>query len=135
MIDFQIDRIELGRFSLTNEALAYSDNIFEFKLDIEHRFALDEELILVVLQGHILSSDKVELAVVEANMFYKVPNLKNFENKKEQIMELPAEFITMLHSMSVSTLRGIMFSQFRGTNLHHAILPVLNHTSVKGENK
>ena len=79
----------------------------------------------------VFSKRKELLAEVNINIFYVVENIKNFENKKEKKMEFPEDFSIALNSVSISTLRGIMFSQFRGTYLHNAFLPIVNPKSLE----
>ena len=43
-------------------------------------------------------------------------------------------FISTLNSISISTTRGMMFSAFRGTFLHNAILPLID-PAFKEEDK
>ena len=51
--------------------------------------------------------------------------MNDFFNKQHTLVDLPQEFITLLNSIALSTTRGVMFSQFRGTVLHNAILPII----------
>lgn len=131
VISFKIDHIEVSEFSLSENAAYYNMDKYKFDLNIEHRFNLKENLVLVIVTSKIMSVAMKELACLKTNIFYKVANLKNFENKKVSKMELPTEFIISLNSMSISTVRGIMFSQFKGTTLHDAILPIVNAITLE----
>ena len=61
--------------------------------------------------------------------------VENFENafKKDEnnSYPIPIEFENTVKMMSISTMRGIMFSEFRGTRLHKAILPIILADSLK----
>jgi hypothetical protein len=46
-------------------------------------------------------------------------------------MYLPSGIIDLLNSVSVSTVRGMMFSAFKGTFLHNAVLPVIDPKTFK----
>lgn len=133
IVNFQIDNIEINKIAISEQPAKYNPEQFNFNLKIEHRFNLEEELIAVVASAQILAGKKDKLANIEINVFYKVENLKNFENKKDRKMELPSEFITAINSVSISTLRGVMFSQLRGTYLHNAFLPVINPKSLNAD--
>jgi hypothetical protein len=53
--------------------------------------------------------------------------VKNQFNK----LEVPENVIDTLNSISISTIRGLMFGAFKGTFLHHAILPIIDPKLVK----
>jgi hypothetical protein len=44
-------------------------------------------------------------------------------------VKLPSDIIIAMNSISISTIRGIMFSTFKGTYLHNAFLPVIDPKS------
>ena len=47
--------------------------------------------------------------------------------------ELPDGLADILNSVALSTARGIMFSEFKGTLLHHAFLPIVDVKSLNRE--
>ena len=47
--------------------------------------------------------------------------------------ELPTDIIVTINSISISTIRGIMFSTFKGTYLHNAFLPIIDPKSFNSE--
>jgi hypothetical protein len=47
---------------------------------------------------------------------------------------IPNDVMVTLISLSISTLRGIMFDQLRGTYLHNAFLPILDPKEFKLQN-
>jgi len=53
-------------------------------------------------------------------------------NAPNQI-EIPAPLLRSLLSISVSTLRGLMFGAFKGTYLHGAILPLIDVGALQHE--
>ncbi|WP_343746739.1 hypothetical protein [Chitinophaga sp.] len=44
--------------------------------------------------------------------------------------DMPDDLVEVLHSTALSTARGVMFATFRGTFLHHAILPMITPGSI-----
>ena len=131
ILNFNIDNIEINRISIAQEPAAFTPDKYEYKLDVEHLFNVEENLVMVNVGASVYSVNKEILADVNINLFFRVENLKNFENKKEKKMEFPEDFSIALNSVSISTLRGIMFSQFRGTYLHNAFLPIINPKSLE----
>ena len=55
---------------------------------------------------------------------FEFENLASFVVDKE--VKLPSDIIIAINSISISTIRGIMFSTFKGTYLHNAFLPVID---------
>jgi hypothetical protein len=41
-------------------------------------------------------------------------------------LDIPQALIEVLNSISISTTRGVMFSTFKGTFLHNAVLPIID---------
>lgn len=131
VVKFQIENIEINQITVSPQPQTFSRENYEFKLNVEHLFNVEEETVMVATSGRVFSDKKEHLAEVMINVFYRVDNLKNFENKKEKKMEFPEDFTTAINAVSISTLRGVMFSQFRGTYLHNAILPVVSPKSLQ----
>jgi hypothetical protein len=44
----------------------------------------------------------------------------------ENLAEINEAFAETLNSISISTTRGVMFSELKGTILHHAFLPIID---------
>jgi hypothetical protein len=47
-------------------------------------------------------------------------------------LEIPQPLAELLNAVSVSTARGAMFSAFKGTFLHNALLPMVEPHQFKG---
>jgi hypothetical protein len=62
-----------------------------------------------------------------------VENLEEFRKKDSEEFEIPEFFNTTINSISLSTIRGIMYSHFKGTFLHNTILPIVNPVDFKRE--
>ena len=65
-----------------------------------------------------------------ANCIFEVENMNDFMDTKTRNINLPEEFVITLNSITISTARGIMFNQFKGTFLHNAILPIIKPESI-----
>lgn len=57
-------------------------------------------------------------------------NIKNIA----EINKLPKKAFDTLNDIAISTVRGLMFSSFRGTFLHNAILPIVDSTLITAQN-
>ena len=131
VLNFKIDNIEINKILINPEPSLFESDKYEYRLDVEHLFNVEESIVMINVGATVFSKRKELLAEVNINIFYVVENIKNFENKKEKKMGFPEDFSIALNSVSISTLRGIMFSQFRGTYLHNAFLPIVNPKSLE----
>ena len=73
------------------------------------------------------SSDNVK---IHSGRKYNLADLDKFITDDKKV-NLPNEFITKLNSVSVSTTLGMMFTMFRGTILHGAVLTLINTSQYK----
>ena len=74
---------------------------------------------------------KTELGSIKVSCVYYIDNLTEFKSTDNKQFDFPNDFISTVNSISISTARGIMFSQLKGTFLHNAILPILDPKGFK----
>ncbi len=131
--DFKLIGIELVNSSLSNPGVVIEKQIFHFNIKIEQKINVEKNLIIVAPEIEVQQDDKkTTLGTIKVACIYNVTNLDEFKVEKGDIVSLPNEIITMLNSISLSTTRGVMFSQLKGTFLHNAFLPIID---PKGFNK
>lgn len=130
-VSFKIDRIELLDYSLSGKDKSIPDEaVFNFDINIEHRFDVQNNWIVAITNFKILI-ENIEDAVGSASVscIYNIQDMNKYVEEKS--IKLPDEFITTINSLSLSTSRGILFMLFRGTFLHNAILPIINPSDFK----
>jgi hypothetical protein len=130
-INFQLRAIELLDFTLNHPGhLLQELSTFHFDLNIEHKINTDKKVIFVVNNIQILNESRdFNLGSIKVNCAFEIENLMDFVDSKKNTLNLPDQTIIMLNSITISTTRGIMFSQFKGTFLHHAYLPIIDPQS------
>ena len=100
---------------------------FHFNIKIEQRINLEKKIIVFAPEIEVQHEDKKTiLGSIKVACIFLVENMDDFKKEASDVVILPKDIITMFNSISLSTARGVMFSQFRGTILHNAILPVLD---------
>ncbi len=127
-ITFQLKRIELLDFILKHpEKPIPTQSTFHFDINLEHRINKDNNLVIVICTISIVNEDKsTQLGLLKASCIFEVANMADFiDNNKKQI-NFNEGILTTFNSITISTVRGIMFSQFKGTFLHNAHLPIIN---------
>lgn len=132
-INWQIRAIELLDYSLSYPSKKLPDNlVFQFDVNIEHKLKIDDNLLLVVTSINIYVDDReTTFGQFKSSCIFSIEKLSTFLDQKTGQLNLPVNFIIMLNSVSISTTRGLMFSQFRGTFLHNAILPIVDPSEFK----
>lgn len=126
-INFQIKGMELleSKLNAPKEPLPQNP-FFQFDLKIEHRLHSDKKLLIVICDVSIMDEEKSRVfGQLKGSCVFWIKNMEEYLDKNNHLT-LPAEFITTLNSISISSIRGLMFSYFRGTFLHQAILPVID---------
>jgi len=130
-VTFQIKGVELMESCINppSDPLA-PEIVFNFDINIEHRINPENDILIVVCTVLVFNEKRDEqLGKLKAGCIYLINDLKRFINGETKALELPEPVATALNSVSISTTRGLMFSMFRGTYLHNAVLPVVDPTS------
>jgi len=134
-ISFAASGIELLDYAIKtpNQAIA-GGTPYRFDLNIEHRFNIEQKRVFVVVTVRV-HADGIESELVSAKVscIYDIANMENFVVGGK--ITFPRDFIFTLNSISLSTVRGVLFTLSRGTFLHNVILPVLDPKTFMPENQ
>jgi hypothetical protein len=130
-IIYQIKGIELLDFCFNHPKKQIpAEMVFNFDIKLEHKILADNNFIVVVVTIDINNDQRdTKLGSIMVSCIFEIPELKEYLDPKNNVPKLPEEFLTTINSISISTVRGVMSSQFRGTFLHNAILPVVDPKS------
>ena len=125
-ISFRLKNIEFSESSIVGIDYTIStDTIFKFNINIEHLVNIDENWIAIKPNIEIFTKESdIILGKLSSSLIFEFENLSSHVVEKE--VKLPSDIIIAMNSISISTIRGIMFSTFKGTYLHNAILPVID---------
>lgn len=132
-VNFQIRGMEILDSCLNAPTSPLPSNPkFQFDLAIEHRLNLENKLVIVICKVGIRDEAKEILyGELKGSCIFFVEKLDEYFNKETNKLTLPDEFIITLNSVTISSMRGLMFSFFRGTFLHQAILPIVDPKSFE----
>lgn len=125
---FQIKTVELLDSSLkTSDKALDKSPVYSFDINIEHRINIESKITIVVCTVSIYTKSKQDIiGNIKTGCIYSIPDMDSYIDQKSKQIKLPDELAMMLNTVSISTTRGMMFSFFRGTILHNAILPLVN---------
>ena len=128
IFEFQLTAIEILGFSLIDSTKLPEVKLFNFGVGVEARLNAEEKLLFVVSTVEIRNDDSsVLLADIKTSCVFAI---KNFDEHVKQSasgkLEINQYLLNTLNMVSISTTRGIMFTTFKGTCVHNAILPVID---------
>ena len=131
-VTLSLKTIELLKGSINTPAAAPNELInFNFNVSIESKADEIQKLIFVIVTIEIKNEAQSEVfGSVVASCVYLIDNFSEVVTKDvEGNIVIPKLLVDTINSISISTTRGIMFSTFKGTFLHNAILPIINPQS------
>lgn len=110
-----------------------SPTLFNFNVGVETRMNPAEQAVLVLVNIDVTTPDqKLILASIKTGCQFWVSNFEEIiKIKAEEAPFIPQTLLEVINSISISTTRGILYGQFKGTFLHSAILPILDPKSFK----
>lgn len=123
---FQLENIELVGAELNLPEKFKPLESYEYEISLESRLDSERKGILIRLLIQI-TGEKIKYANLKSNYWFTIENFEQTISKDKTGKHIvPQDLQTSLSSICISTARGLLFSAFRGTALHNAILPVID---------
>lgn len=132
-IELQLKSIEILKTNLTlpptKDVIL---NKFNFNVNLESKADANNKILFVIVAVEISSEDRNHvLGSLTASCIYEISSFEeNIKINEEGKIVMPQQLTDMLNSISISTIRGVMFSTFKGTFLHNAYLPIISPRSL-----
>lgn len=133
-VEMQIKAIELLNGSLQLPAVPNTTfTIFNFNIGIESKADAPNKLFFVIVHIEIKNDDNsIVLGALSVSCIFEIANFEEVIQIDESgRLDIPQRLIETLNSISISTTRGVMFSTFKGTFLHGAVLPIIDPTQFQ----
>lgn len=129
---YRLDGIDIMEKSLYRYVLKENDTFnFEIKTQCLVDDAKDLIVVLVLVNTKKAGEDKI-LGKIVIGVGFAIENFKDTIKKNEKgLYVIPKDFENLLKAISISTTRGVMYSEFRGTQLHLAVLPIIFPDTLK----
>jgi hypothetical protein len=130
---FQIAGIEILEVNLKHPEKALpAPRTYNFETKIKTAVDVEKKLFNIIPGVNVIyDEDKEVHASIQVNFTFSIENMQDF--LVENQIDIPEPFLVTLISISISTLRGIMYSQFRGTFMNNTIMPVIDPKSFVKE--
>jgi len=105
---------------------------FYFDISLEMKINQKEEAILIAPMVKIRIDEKSEhIGKLKIALVFKIKSFQDYYIPETKNIKLSKDIHNVLSSISISTLRGVMFNHFKGTYLHNAILPIIDPKSFR----
>ncbi len=126
-IELQIKGVEVLDFMIkTPNTKILEGNAYQFEIKIEHTSQEDKDLLFVICMVKIHDKQKENLyCQIRTSCAYLIQGLHRFKDLESNKIKLPTNLMNMLNSSSVSTTRGVLHCNLKGTFLHNATLPMV----------
>jgi len=108
------------------------ESIYNYDINIQHKANTKDQILAAILTVHVFSEDKKNrLGKITTSCIFEIKDLQNIIKVPNEKVDFPKDLIEIINSLTISTTRGVMFSQFKGTFLHNAILPLIDPSAFK----
>lgn len=128
-VEMQIKSIELLSSTLNLPANPNAAIInFNFNISVESRADAANKLVFVIVHVKINNDDQsMLLGALSLSCIFEIANFEDvIKVETDGQLNIPQGLIDTLNTISISTTRGVMFSTFKGTFLHGAVLPIID---------
>jgi ABC-type Fe3+-citrate transport system substrate-binding protein len=100
---------------------------FQFGIQVEMKIHEELKSVIPVVTINIRKEEEnEELASIAVSSIFEIVDFEQHIVKNDKgLYTIPQELELALRPIAISTTRGVMFSEFRGTHLHNAILPII----------
>ncbi|HXR82025.1 MAG TPA: hypothetical protein VN763_13955 [Saprospiraceae bacterium] len=121
--------IELLNVSLIRlEHTSKNLSTFLYNVRIVQDIERNKKLVFIIVHVDIHSTEeKKDVGSLSVSHIYELANFEEVVTiLDEHNFKMSESLNDILNSISISTTRGVMFSTYKGTFLHNALLPIVN---------
>lgn len=103
-------------------------SLLKYYVKFDYQIDKEKKLIFITVNIRIETFPaEAEVGKLVVSHIYEIADFEHVIDIKEgDKFSIPQELTTILNDISLSTTRGVMYSNYKGTFLHHALLPVVN---------
>ena len=131
-VNIKLHGIEIFEKALLRTSVK-DNEIFTFEVSAQAFNDPAKELVVIFTRVVISKQDGVEkIGTITVGVGFHVEGFSTVFKKNEMgELVIPPDLEMQLRSIAISTTRGVMFSEFRGTQLHKAFLPVIASNTMQ----
>ena len=126
-IGFRFTQIHIVSKNMATIPFTEPQSSYNFDIKVAFKVNADHALVMPHVYINIQKNDKSEtLASFEVAYVFEIIDFENVIKLNENnLYDIPKQLEDTIKPVCISTTRGIIFSELRGTYLHNAILPVV----------
>ncbi|WP_273210731.1 hypothetical protein [Runella zeae] len=130
-VGVRINRVELLASSLNSQLNPNSSvRSVSFEVRIENTVNTEEKLIFVIVHTKITNEERtIVYGTLSVSCIFEIQGFEKVVREVEGKIDINSQLRDSLNDSAISTARGVMFSTFRGTFLHNAILPLIEKST------
>lgn len=126
-IEYRLRSLEIVKLLINQKPQGFLNSEFNFDIEAGARVAPDKKVIFLVISIVTREINKEEpLAEIVTAVGFEIINFEDVIILNEEgLYMIPTDLEVQLRIIALSTTRGVMFSEFKGTYLHRALLPIV----------
>ena len=128
-MEFRIVGLDIIEQSINQpQSVISSSTNFNFSINVESKVDKSKKIVAIFTAIQVLGeTNSKPLGQITTSCAYEIINFNEIvkEIDGDQI-EIEEQSLSVLNLISLSTTRGIMYTVFKGTYLHNAILPIID---------
>ncbi len=126
--EFRLKGMDILQSSISEININQSKTVnYNFDINIETKLNREKKMVFVAPTVVVRMNNKPkQLGMLKIALMFEFKLFDDYFDEKTNDFSLPKDINTTLISVSISTLRGVLFNQFKGTALHNAILPMID---------
>lgn len=129
-IGFAIREIETKQFAIIEENYDSKEKV-GMKVDLNFEITPDIRFLSVVLKIQFKQNEKAFLVTEISSSFEIAPDSwKIMFNKKENILDLPKDFLSHITALTIGVMRGVIHAKTEGNIINKHVLPTINVTEI-----
>jgi len=137
-INIKFIGIEILSKSMAERPVGFPVGIINYNFDIkvQSQVIADQKILMPIVTAKINElSTSQKIAEIKTACLFSIENFNEIIKKNEDgtLYHIPRELELILRPVALSTTRGIIYSEFRGTYLANAIMPIIFMDTMKEE--
>lgn len=131
--NIQIKNISINEFAIVRpQEEIKQGQAFNFDIKFNHSVVIEQSLVNVITTVSIFGSDKNKIfSRLQTVSGFQINQPEFASQDKDGNLTLDKSIAADINTVALSTTRGILFSQLRGTYLHNALLPIVDMNASK----
>jgi hypothetical protein len=131
-LSYRIDSIDIIEKSLSTRKQIEND-VFLFNVKTQSFLDDNKRIVIIIVVVSVFKNEKEDyLAKIGVAVTFGIENYEDLK-MEDGTYNIPLEFENTLKQIGISTTRGILYSELRGTRLHGAIMPIITVDTLKQE--